>query len=403
MSAYNGSGAFVISGTGLPYVTNTTISSTVGNQLNTDLATGLSTAICKDGQTTVTNNIPMAGFKLTGVGAATTSGDALSYGRAANVTQITATANGIGTNAAVVVSSTGVNAALTFDTPSTGIADARRWTMQGGSGSFGLSTLSDSNGSQKTVLSISRSGANPTSWTFRGTTWDWGDVTDNNYAFSVDGSATSTATGLRITTAAAGAGLAVAVQSSGTNEALTIDAKGSGTITLGGTSTGAIALTRATTLSAALTYGGVALSNSVAGTGSMALQAEGSWTPAISFGGAAVGVTYSTQTGFYKRIGNLVWVSWNLALSAKGSSTGAALIGGLPFTSNAASFGTGNLWLSSGMSGLTGATGVQVNRNGTAMSLIQTGSTGTAALDNTNFTNSSQLVGSAIFSVGTES
>ncbi len=55
-----------------------------------------------------------------------------------------------------------------------------------------------------------------------------------------------------------------------------IDAAGSGTITLGGTSTGAITLTRATTLSAALTYGSVTLSNSVQGTGSMvrALRSE---------------------------------------------------------------------------------------------------------------------------------
>src|SRR4051812_19417445 len=60
MSAYNGSGTFVITGTGLPYVTGTTISSTVVNQVNTDLATGLSTAICKDGQTTTTAIVPFA-------------------------------------------------------------------------------------------------------------------------------------------------------------------------------------------------------------------------------------------------------------------------------------------------------------------------------------------------------
>lgn len=58
MSAFNGSGQFVISGTGLPYVTGTTISSTVANQLDTDLATGLSTTITKDGQTTTTAAIP---------------------------------------------------------------------------------------------------------------------------------------------------------------------------------------------------------------------------------------------------------------------------------------------------------------------------------------------------------
>lgn len=52
----------------------------------------------------------------------------------------------------------------------------------------------------------------------------------------------SAATGLAVTSAAAAGGLAVAVLSSGTNEALTIDAKGSGTVTIGGTSTGNVNL-----------------------------------------------------------------------------------------------------------------------------------------------------------------
>lgn len=60
MSAFNGSGVFVISGSGLPYVAGTTISSTVANTLDSDLATGLSNAICKDGQTTTTASIPFA-------------------------------------------------------------------------------------------------------------------------------------------------------------------------------------------------------------------------------------------------------------------------------------------------------------------------------------------------------
>lgn len=69
MSAFNGSGTFVISGSGLPYVTATTISSTVANQLNTDLATGLSAVITKDGQTTTTGVIPFASGISIGGGA----------------------------------------------------------------------------------------------------------------------------------------------------------------------------------------------------------------------------------------------------------------------------------------------------------------------------------------------
>lgn len=73
-----------------------------------------------------------------------------------------------------------------------------------------------------------------------------------NPAFQVDGSTSSAATGVKVTGAAATAGVAVAVISSGTNENLTIDAKGSGTVTINGTATGAIALSRATTVAGAM-------------------------------------------------------------------------------------------------------------------------------------------------------
>ncbi len=77
--SFNGSGTFQLNSGGLPYVTGTTISSTAANNLNTDLATGLSTCITKDGQTTITANIPMAGFKLTGLAAGNAAGNSLRY------------------------------------------------------------------------------------------------------------------------------------------------------------------------------------------------------------------------------------------------------------------------------------------------------------------------------------
>ncbi|MDO8398905.1 MAG: tail fiber domain-containing protein [Bradyrhizobium sp.] len=60
----------------------------------------------------------------------------------------------------------------------------------------------------------------------------------------VDASTASVVTGLKIKGAAAAGGLALSVISSGTNENLTIDAKGSGTIRLGATSTGAVEFSR---------------------------------------------------------------------------------------------------------------------------------------------------------------
>jgi hypothetical protein len=69
-----------------------------------------------------------------------------------------------------------------------------------------------------------------------------------NPALQVDASTATSLTGLKITAAGTGAGLALAVvETGGTNNNLTIDAMGSGTITLGGTSTGNIITTRAIT------------------------------------------------------------------------------------------------------------------------------------------------------------
>jgi hypothetical protein len=87
--SFNGTGTFNINTTGQPVVGGTTISTTVFNALTADLANGLTNTITKDGQSTPTNNIKLGGFKLTGVGLATVTGDALSYGRNATVNDLT--------------------------------------------------------------------------------------------------------------------------------------------------------------------------------------------------------------------------------------------------------------------------------------------------------------------------
>lgn len=73
--AYDGSGGFDLYSPGNPVVTGTTISSTWANNTLNDIANnGLSYAITKDGQTTVTGNIPFAGFYATNVGIRAISG-----------------------------------------------------------------------------------------------------------------------------------------------------------------------------------------------------------------------------------------------------------------------------------------------------------------------------------------
>ena len=59
---------------------------------------------------------------------------------------------------------------------------------------------------------------------------------------------------------------------------------------------------------------------------------EGTWTMGVSFGGGTTGITYGQNTGYYTKIGNLVTISGVLVLTSKGTSTGQALVTGLPFT-----------------------------------------------------------------------
>lgn len=65
---YNGSGVFAHDGADYPAVADTVIDATKRNNIDSDIATGLSTAITKDGQTTITANLPMATYRHTGVG-----------------------------------------------------------------------------------------------------------------------------------------------------------------------------------------------------------------------------------------------------------------------------------------------------------------------------------------------
>ena len=98
-------------------------------------------------------------------------------------------------------------------------------------------------------------------------------------------------------------------------------ATGGFTLTVPATGTAALlaraqTFTALQTLSAGLTFGGTTLS----------AYAEGIWSPDLQFGGAKVGLTYSSVVGLYTRIGRLVVANATFTLSAKGSSTGNAIV-----------------------------------------------------------------------------
>lgn len=72
---------------------------------------------------------------------------------------------------------------------------------------------------------------------------------------------------------------------------------------------------------------------------------EGAWTPVIGGAGGTSGQTYSTQSGHYVKVGQLVFVRAYIALSAKGTITGSAQIQGLPFTTFSAGVPHGTMAL----------------------------------------------------------
>jgi hypothetical protein len=62
---------------------------------------------------------------------------------------------------------------------------------------------------------------------------------------------------------------------------------------------------------------------------------EGAWTPLIDGSGGTSGQSYTTQSGRYQRVGQVVHCQCVVKLSAKGTITGYARVSGLPLTPNA--------------------------------------------------------------------
>ncbi len=126
-----------------------------------------------------------------------------------------------------------------------------------------------------------------------------------NPTFQVDTSASSVATGLKVTGAAAASGVALAAISSGTNENLTIDAKGSGTITLGATSTGNITLTRNTNVS-----------------GNLYVGTQASATPKVGIWSATTSEKRDSQLSLYDTTAQAAGVGGFLGLGGKYTNVG---------------------------------------------------------------------------------
>jgi hypothetical protein len=115
-----------------PAVGGTTILASQFNNVINDIATALSNCITRDGQSPATANIPLGGFKLTGVGAPGATNDALTFGTAGTMTTLTAS-----TSVVTPLVTAPAATSLLFDVN----GGTGRWLIDTASGNF--RTLSD--------------------------------------------------------------------------------------------------------------------------------------------------------------------------------------------------------------------------------------------------------------------
>lgn len=210
-----------------------------------------------------------------------------------------------------------------------------------------------------------------------------GQAGTTNPALNVNTNTASSVTGINLTSNVAASGFAIATTSSGTNENLTIDAKGSGTVTINGTATGIVALPAGSTVGGTAITTGTALTNPITATSATAFGVgqNGATNPAFNIDTS----TSSSATGINIKSAA---AAGGVALSVLSSGTNEAL------TIN--SKGTGQLSLNSTATGLivlgtnSQVNGtVTVNKNSaTALVAGQNGATNPALTINTATTSS---------------
>ncbi|MBZ9922268.1 hypothetical protein LB579_31830 [Mesorhizobium sp. BR1-1-7] len=141
-----------------------------------------------------------------------------------------------------------------------------------------------------------------------------------------------------------------------------------------------------------------ATQNPSAGANTLDDYEENSWTPTITFGGSSTGISYGTRAGRYVKIGQMVWAFFDFTLTSKGSATGGVNVTSFPFTSlNDGMLGVVSIAFYSGMTGLTGGLRGYLNINLATANLVQDGAATTANITDANFTNTSRIVGVAMY------
>lgn len=411
--ARNGSGTYSLPEAA--FVFNTTIDESAVNNNFNDIATALTESIARDGQTTISANLPMNSKKLTGLAVGTGNADSLTLGQAQNA------------GYALVGSVAGTDTITGGMTPAiTAYAAGQKFAFVAAATNTGATTINiDSNGAK----SITKKGttALAASDILSGmvclVVYDGTRFQLVNPASDTSSSATESAEGL----------VELATQAevnTGTDTArsltpATLKSHLTTPNPIGGTtpSTGAFTTFTSTGIddNGAATAITIDSSNDVQFSGTAQFSAgegcvfngdsidaahtlddyeEGTWTPAVEgSGGSAGSIAYSTQTGTYTKIGRIVFLKARIILTNKGSWTGNASITGLPFTTPSIE-GSGVVWgdglnITSGHSlvALAGSSNTQID-------LYEYGdTTGVFPLDMSGVQNTSQFSISIFYEV----
>jgi hypothetical protein len=130
------------------------------------------------------------------------------------------------------------------------------------------------------------------------------------------------------------------------------------------------------------------------------MASTGLWIPNLQINGSSAGITYSTQTGGFTQIGNVVLISCNIVLSSKGASAGNVTISNLPIKSgtnasdNAIPVNFFNAWTLTSYTSLS----VQVSSNSTIGTFIASGEgQGVINVTNTQLSNTFAVIFSGFY------
>lgn len=119
---------------------------------------------------------------------------------------------------------------------------------------------------------------------------------------------------------------------------------------------------------------------------------EGTWTPSLTIGASAAGITYSFREGRYTKTGRVYHFTAQIVLTSKGVNVGTAQVIGLPFTAGSA---TDDFFMARivGATSQPGMCSAWLFGNTTSMTLCKPGTTGGPAIvTNTDLTNTTEIL-----------